>query len=217
MAGRTQSKSTTASAPAAGNAPLELTNLQSKLVDAAAECVRDHGIQAVRARDVAALAGYSVGMIYHAFGDLYDLLFALNQQTCWRLDKALQEVETEDSRQSLERMAIAYLRFAHDNKQLWRAMFELRVGSGKSAPETYKTNVMATFARIPAALALLFPKLPAREIDTLSRVMFSSVHGIVAMGLDETFVAVPLADLEIQLCQFVEVFVVGLTESTPGR
>jgi AcrR family transcriptional regulator len=149
-------------------------------------------------------------MIYHGFGDLYDLLFTLNQQTCDRLDKALQKVEVEDPRLCLERMAIAYLRFAHANKQLWRAMFELRVGPEKIAPEAYRLNVMATFARIPGALARLFPKLPVAKIDTLSRVMFSSVHGIVAMGLDETFVAVPLAALEAQLCEFVKVFVAGL-------
>jgi hypothetical protein len=76
---------------------------------------------------------------------------------------------------------------------------------------------MATFARIPAALARLFPKLPPVEIDTLSRVMFSSVHGIVTMGLDETFVAVPLVDLEAQLCRFVEIFVVGLGSNEMWR
>jgi AcrR family transcriptional regulator len=195
---------------------LKLTNLQVKLVDAAAECVREHGIHAVRARDIASQAGYSVGMIYHAFGDLYDLLFTLNQQTCHRLDKALRKVEVEDPRLCLERMAIAYLRFAHANKQLWRAMFELRVGPEKIAPEAYRLNVMATFARIPGALTHLFPKLPAAKIDTLSRLMFSSVHGIVAMGLDETFVAVPLAALEAQLCEFVKVFIAGL-ESNARR
>ncbi len=122
----------------------------------------------------------------------------------------MQKVEVEDPRRCLEQMAIAYLRFAHANKQLWRAMFELRVGPEKIVPETYKANVMTTFARIPAALVRLFPKLPSAEIDTLSRVMFSSVHGIVVMGLDETFVAVPLAGLEAQLCGFVEIFVAGL-------
>jgi AcrR family transcriptional regulator len=34
---------------------LKLTNLQAKLVDAAAECVREHGIHAVRARDIASI------------------------------------------------------------------------------------------------------------------------------------------------------------------
>jgi AcrR family transcriptional regulator len=201
---------------AAGDA-LTLTSLQAKLVDAAAECIREEGIHAVRARAVATRAGYSVGMIYHGFGDLYDLLFTLNQRTCHQLDQALQKVEGADPRQCLEQMAIAYLRFAHDNKQLWRAMFELRVGPEKTIPETYKANVMATFARIPAALGRLFPALPPAEIDTLSRVMFSSVHGIVTMGLDETFVAVPLADLEAQLCRFVEIFVAGLEPNKAQR
>jgi AcrR family transcriptional regulator len=210
MANRAPRKSSAIAEPADVKDTLKLTNLQAKLVGAAAECVRKHGIHAVRARDIASLAGYSVGMIYHAFGDLYDLLFALNQQTCDRLDKALQKVEVEDPRLCLERMAIAYLRFAYADKQLWRAMFELRVGPEKTAPETYKTNVLATFARIPGALGRLFPKLSSTEIDSLSRVMFSSVHGIVGMGLDETFVAVPLVALEAQLCAFVRVFVAGL-------
>jgi AcrR family transcriptional regulator len=217
MPGRGQRELANVLNSAAEGDPLALTDLQAKLVDAAEECIREEGVHAVRARAVATRAGYSVGMIYHGFGDLYDLLFTLNQRTCHRLDKALQKVEVEDPRQCLERMAIAYLRFAHDNKQLWRAMFELRVGSDKTVPESYKANVMATFARIPAALARLFPKLPPVEIDTLSRVMFSSVHGIVTMGLDETFVAVPLVDLEAQLCRFVEIFVVGLGSNEMWR
>ncbi len=171
-------------------------DLHARLVTAAARCVEEGGLAGVKARELATYAGCSPGMIYYAFADLDALIVALNRETRNRLDEALISVLVEDPRQNLDRLALAYLRFAHANKQLWRALFEFRVRTGKTVPEDYQADIMMTFSRIAQMLGAIFPDRDPAELDMSSRALFSAVHGIVALGLDENYVAVPLAKME---------------------
>jgi len=44
----------------------------------------------------------------------------------------------------------------------------------------------------------------------LARMMFSAVHGIISLGLEERMVAVPPEKLRQQLAQFVDTHLAGL-------
>lgn len=208
-------KNTLAGAPAAG-APAE-QNLRGRLIEAAARSVAESGVAGVKARDVATYAGCSLGMIYYVFEDLDALIIALNHETRNRLDEALKSVLIDDPRENLDRLALGYLRFAHDNKQLWRAIFEFRARSGRPVPEDYRTDIMITFSRIALMLEAVFPERGQAEIDMSARALFSAVHGIVALGLDENYVAVPLAQMEDRLCRFVATFMIGMLHETPSK
>ncbi len=190
--------------------PAAEPNLRDRLIAAAARCIEESGLSGIKARELATYAGCSPGMIYYAFADLDGLVLALNHETRDRLDDALKRVLVDDPRENLERLALGYLRFAHANKQLWRALFEFRIRDGKQAPEDYQTDIMVTFSRITQMLTALFPDRAPAEMDMSSRALFSAVHGIVALGLDENYVAVPLAQLKDQLCRFVATFMIGM-------
>jgi AcrR family transcriptional regulator len=207
-----KNKSTEAS-PAAAE-----PNLRDRLIAAAARCIEESGLAGIKARELATHAGCSPGMIYYVFADLDALVLALNHETRNRLDDALQRVLVDDPRDNLERLALGYLRFAHANKQLWRALFEFRIHNGKPAPEAYETDIMVTFSRITQMLTALFPDREPAELELSSRALFSAVHGIVALGLDENYVAVPLAQLQDRLCRFVATFMIGMQhEVTSGK
>jgi AcrR family transcriptional regulator len=193
----------------AAPAPLE-PDLRARLIGAAARCIEEAGLAGIKARELATYAGCSPGMIYYAFADLDTLVIALNHETRNRLDDALKNILVDDPRRNLDLLALGYLRFAHANKQLWRALFEFRVRTGKHVPNDYEADIMVTFSRIALMLAAIFPKRDRAELDMISRALFSAVHGIVSLGLDENYVAVPLAQLENQLCRFLATFMIGM-------
>jgi hypothetical protein len=47
-------------------------------------------------------------------------------------------------------------------------------------------------------------------VALLARMMFSAVHGIISLGLEERMVAVPPEQLRRQVAQFVDTYLVGL-------
>jgi AcrR family transcriptional regulator len=188
-------------------------DLSARLIAAAARCVEDYGIAGVKARDVAAHAGCSPGLIYYAYADLDDLILALNRATQHRLNEALGKALVPDPRDCLDRLAKTYLAFAYEHTRLWRALFEHHMGPGKEVPEDYRADIMATFSRLKVPLGALLPRHPEDEIEMISRALFSAVHGIVSLGLDENMVAVPLEQLEEQVCRFVAIFMNGLQYS----
>ena len=48
------------------------------------------------------------------------------------------------------------------------------------------------------------------EIALLARMMFSAVHGIISLGLEERLVAVPPDSLRVLVRQFVETHLIGI-------
>jgi AcrR family transcriptional regulator len=189
-------------------------DLRARLIAAAASCVEEHGVAGVKARDVAARAECSPGLIYYAYADLDDLIMALNRTTLHRLNEALGHALVADPRTSLDRLAVAYLAFAYEHARLWRALFEHHMRPGKDVPEDFRADIMATFSRLTVPLSALLPLRPHDEVEMISRALFSAVHGIVSLGLDENMIAVPLQQLEEQVCRFVAIFMNGLLQRT---
>ncbi len=58
-------------------------------------------------------------------------------------------------------------------------------------PEDILAMVMDAFALMHAPLVRLLPDRDPDDVALLSRMMFSAVHGIISLGLEERMVAVP--------------------------
>jgi len=54
------------------------------------------------------------------------------------------------------------------------------------------------------------PDRDSTEIALLARMLFSAVHGIISLGLEERMLAVPPELLRQQLAQFVDTYLAGL-------
>ncbi len=173
--------------------------LREKLIIIAEQTIADKGLSALRARDLAKEAGCAVGAIYNVFGDLTDLALAVNARTFHRLGADVAEAladAPEDPVEQLVVMAQAYHRFAAGNHLSWRALFDVERAPGQSAPDWYLAEMGQLFAYISDPLAVLFPDRGAEDLALLTRALFSSVHGIVLLGLDEASAGVSTDNID---------------------
>lgn len=173
--------------------------LRTNLIDIAERTIATEGLRALRARDLAKEAGCAVGAIYNVFGDLTDLTLAVNARTFHRLgaDVAAALAEApQDPVEQLVVMAQAYHQFAAANHLSWRALFDVERPAGEAAPEWYLQEMGRLFAYISDPLAVIFPDRTPEDLALLTRALFSSVHGIVLLGLDEASAGVPTEDID---------------------
>ncbi|MFY1707304.1 TetR/AcrR family transcriptional regulator [Tritonibacter scottomollicae] len=174
-------------------------DLRDKLVVAAEARIRETGVAALRARDLAKDAGCAVGAIYNAFDDMTALVMAVNGRTFQRLGAVVEASITASRGASatdrLILMSEAYLDFASDNSRLWRALFDLELPADGAVPVWYRTALDRLFQHIAGPVAELFPDQPPEEQALTVRALFSSVHGIVLLGLENRISGVPPQDI----------------------
>jgi hypothetical protein len=73
---------------------------------------------------------------------------------------------------------------------------------------------MHLFRHIHQPLAVLFPQRKTDQISVTARSLFSAVHGMVALGLEQKLIAVPLSALRRQIAIMVQAMVTGLVATT---
>jgi hypothetical protein len=100
-------------------------------------------------------------------------------------------------------MSRAYMVFAQDHTNLWRALFSLEMQAEVNAPDWYKTALRDLFQHIAKPLAELFPDLSAQDLDLLVRGLFSSVHGIILLGLERRISGVAPDEIEAMIYQIL--------------
>jgi AcrR family transcriptional regulator len=176
---------------------------RERLIDAAAAAVEAGGMASVRVKEVAVAAGCSAGQVYTFFDDVDALMVAVNSRTLRDLDAHLAARALQHGAASPERvlvsLAFAYLEFADTRRRAWSALFERAAASGKPAPDWHRAEHLALVGRAVDALRALRPAWSDDQIGELALSMFSMVHGIVSIGLQETVVSVPVSQLDRQL------------------
>ena len=183
----------------AGKVEKRRAALAEKLIDIAEARIAADGHQAIRARDLAAEAGCAVGAIYTLYDDLDHLVMAVNGRTFRRLGThvadAVRSAASDDPVDQLVAMGHAYLSFAGANPKSWRTLFDLEMSSESDVPEWYLTELGGLFGLISEPLRRIYPDHSDDEIALLTRTLFSSVHGIVFLGLEKRLSAVPHEDM----------------------
>jgi AcrR family transcriptional regulator len=192
-------------------------NLKERLIEAAEARIRASGLQGLRARDITADAGCALGALYNAFADLDDLILHVNSMTLARLGSALDEEAARaiEPRAKLKALAGAYLSFARNNRTLWAALFEHRIQADAAAPEWYLAEQAVLMQALVMPLAVLQPELDGPALLVRARTLFSAVHGIVAISLDNRFIGLAPTDLEGEVLGFVDVLVTGIEKTLP--
>ena len=187
-------------------------DLKERLIQAAEARIRVSGLQGLRARDVTADAGCALGALYNAFADLDDLILHVNALTLARLGIALDEEAARaiDPRAKFKALARAYLSFARDNRALWTALFEHRLQAGMTAPDWYLEKQAVLIQDLVAPLAVLRPELDRPDLLVRARTLFSAVHGIIAISLENRFIGLAATDLEDEVLSFVDSMVTGI-------
>jgi AcrR family transcriptional regulator len=188
--------------------------LREALIEAAERAIAAKGLAGLRTRDLAEEIGIANGGVYNLFEDIDELILRVGSRTLARLDASLSlaEIGGQTSlRETLVRIAVAYCDFAAENLELWRALFEHRMQPGKIVPEWAISEQMELFRHIHKPLAALFPQRSSTQIGVTARSLFSAVHGMVALGLEQRLIAVPLDALRIEIATLVRAMIDGLT------
>ena len=128
---------------------------------------------------------------------------AVNARTLAAIDAELRaalgaESGAADPAAQFADLAGAYLDYAARNRPRWDALFVHRMAGGRRAPEWYQEQQTELFRYLETPLATLCPGLSAAEIAVLARTLFSAVHGVVSLGLDQKLGPVPPDALRAQ-------------------
>jgi AcrR family transcriptional regulator len=186
--------------------------LHDSLLMAAEAAIASGGLANLKARAVAETVGCSVGAIYGVFADLDALMLAVNGRTLDAIAAALALVPARGGpADHLARLAEAYLGYAAANGPRWRALFQHRMPVGRPVTPGYAERQLAAFSFIEAPLADLRPDLSSAKRTLLARTLFSAVHGMVDLGLDEKVASLKPAELRAQIRLVVSAIAAGLS------
>jgi AcrR family transcriptional regulator len=179
------------------------SDLRAQLLRLAEVQIAANGMASLRARDLAREAGCAVGAIYNVFADMNALVLAVNGQTFTRIGAevagAVVGHESLPPERRLILLARAYLNFADQNHHLWRALFDIDLPDDDAVPDWYRHDLRTLFSHIAKPVSELFPQLEGRDLDLMVRALFSSVHGIVVLGLQNRISGVPRAQVEAMI------------------
>lgn len=176
--------------------------LRENLIVLAERQITNEGLSSLRARDLAKEAGCATGAIYNVFADLPDLILTVNARTFHRLASDVTDALKDAPDQAIDQliaMGLAYHQFAKSNYNAWRAIFDVERDPATPPPEWYLQELAHLFGIIDGPLSQALPDMDPMERQLFTRTLFTSVHGIVMLGLDDTSAAVQSDAIEVMI------------------
>ncbi|WP_329128979.1 TetR/AcrR family transcriptional regulator [Streptomyces sp. NBC_01476] len=173
-----------------------------RLITATARTLAEsEGWDAVTTRRLSAAIEYSQPVLYKHFGSMEDIVEAVAVEGFGELAETLRAARLGSATPAdeLGRVAAAFSGFAAENPALYDAMF------------TRPTHLRFGAEDTPAPLAQAFGELreavatipAARDIDTLTEVLWAALHGLVMLGRDDRLRPGHNADrIKVLLAQF---------------
>jgi AcrR family transcriptional regulator len=187
------------------------------LISAAEKHIAAQGFTHLRARDLAKEIGISLGAIYNLVADMDEVILRVASRTLAKMDAELSlatpdslALNTQAAIERLQTIAKTYRMFAQHNTHLWHTLFEHRMESHHVLPEWAIMDQMYLFRHILIPLSVLMPHEDEDVRMLMARTLFSAVHGIVALGMDDKLVAVPHERLDAQIDTCVALICRGL-------
>ena len=189
------------------------------------------GLADLGVREIAREAGCSSGMVYKLFASHDELVLAVNARTLAALGGAvaagLRGVQEPGGALpggalpggALCAMADAYLDYAMANTPRWDALFAHRMAGGAALPDWYAALRDRMFEELAGMIGAVAPAAAAAPGD-FARTLFSAVHGVVALGLQQKVGAVSPGTLRAELRGLVTVIARGVARpdrSVPAR
>ena len=186
---------------------------RSAIIGIAREIFANEGLDGLQARKVAQAADCSVGTIYNLFGSLDMIVMAANVETLSELhnDLVVAKGHMLSLDAQLDALAKAYLNFAVNRTLEWRALFEHRLTTKTSVPEWYREAQAALFAIVEE---LLEPAIAVeRSRSEAARALFSAVHGVISIALDQKLGAFDRSATERQVRFIVRSIARGINDN----
>ena len=161
--------------------------IQAMAIQAAIAILSTEGLHGLSTRKVASAIGYTVGTLYLVFKNLDELILHVNAAALDDLRTVMQAelVSVDDPQDQLLALARAYLQFARDNFARWSLMFTHQMPEGMSLPDWFHDKVRGLFALVVKPLQHINPGLNEAQYQQATHVLWSSVHGVCELGLND--------------------------------
>jgi len=188
-------------------------NLRAALLEAARGLVAEAGLDGFGLREVARRAGVSHAAVYNHFANRSALVEALAIEALAAFTAALRAAErtADDPLLRLERVGIAYVRFAFEHQAEFRFMFRPEIckeplvgGDGGSLGLAARESYLPLEETIAACLA---SGAIRGDAQTIALTAWSGVHGLASLIVDG-----PLRDTALDL-HAVEALAQGVTST----
>ncbi|SYZ81779.1 Homeodomain-like protein [Vibrio paracholerae] len=149
-----------------------------------------HSYHELSLRKVATMIGYVPSTLVNVFGNYNLLLLHVVAQT---LDELAQEAQqavksTAYPEDALYQLAYCYHDFAKKNPYRWQLIFEHNM-NGEMLPEWQAQRINNMTSMLEDLLKVIAPLRSEQEVLQASRVLWSGVHGITILSVDDKFFA----------------------------
>lgn len=186
--------------------------LRERLINAASLLIEEHGVRGLRARDIAEKAGCALGGLYTVFSDLDMLILNVHSRTLLRMEDELRQAAPLEAgpREAFRQLALAYLRFAQQNRKLWTALFEHSLPDGAATPQWHIEQQAFLIELIARPLSQAMPDATAETIAARARTLFAAVHGVVWISLEDRFTGIASGKLEQEVGTLADILAEGI-------
>ena len=153
------------------------------LIIKARELLCDKGLDHFTARKLADYSGYSVGTIYNQFKSMETLAMWENCQTLDELYDSLCKVDMgSDAYRNLNLLIDKFVDFVFKNKNLWFALYSFHFNNAEGQYAIfYLRRVIKIVLMLERNLHKLFEKVPAKERQVSTEVLFVSVFALSSL------------------------------------
>jgi len=141
-------------------------------------------------RKVATMIGYVPSTLVNVFGSYNLLLLHAVAQTLDELSEEAKQVvaKSKNPNTALYELAYCYHDFAQRHPYRWQLIFEHNM-NGETLPEWQSERIDAMTGMLEQLLQVIAPQRSQSEVLKASRVLWSGVHGITLLSVDDKFFA----------------------------
>ncbi|MBW3694548.1 TetR/AcrR family transcriptional regulator [Vibrio sp. T187] len=148
----------------------------------------EHSYHELSLRKVANMIGYVPSTLVNVFGNYNLLLLHAVAQTLDELSEEAAAVmhESSNPREALFNLAYCYHDFALKHPHRWQLIFEHNM-NGETLPEWQAKRIDGMTGMLEGLLSTLAPERSDSDVLKASRVLWSGVHGITLLSVDDKF------------------------------
>jgi len=146
--------------------------------------LENEGMAAVSARKIAAKINYTVGTLYLVFENLDDLILHINLRTLNLMHDSMKAcLDSEYSPVAqLREMAVNYIRFAQQNENRWRLVYEHGTEIRSNTYDEYMRVSQDMLMLVEEELAKL-QQVDRGKLEKQTRALWGGVHGICILSM----------------------------------
>ncbi|MBY7666377.1 TetR/AcrR family transcriptional regulator [Vibrio anguillarum] len=152
--------------------------------------LQNHTYHELSLRKIATMIGYVPSTLVNVFGSYNLLLLHVVAQTLDELSSQAKKVvgKCSDPKEALYQLAYCYHDFAQLHPNRWQLIFEHNM-NGERLPQWQAERIDNMTAMLEGLLTILAPQHSQQEVLQASRVLWSGVHGITLLSVDDKFFA----------------------------